>query len=203
MKRYSISILMTILSLLLIKDSWAYDDIKTHPSLTQIAVQSHSNLNQILDGHLGINDGLLQIYKGKTVIELLEAGSKEEDRNARALNHFYNPLFDIYGREAALDNLLFNSDISNPEWALNISLTDWVPPEECTEGDHLKDNDHNDYSWTMARNSFYDALTTKDPAEREQHFYNLFFRLGHVLHMIQDMAVPAHTRNDMEVGHLS
>jgi hypothetical protein len=60
----------------------------------------------------------------------------------------------------------------------------------------------NFYSWPIAREAFYEALKSNDSGKRIQYFNRMFRSLGQVAHLLQDMAVPAHVRNDMK-GHLS
>ncbi len=53
-----------------------------------------------------------------------------------------------------------------------------------------------DQTWQATRNYFYAALTGKTDAERQENFAQTFKGLGHQMHLIQDMSVPAHVRND-------
>ncbi|MBI4734927.1 MAG: hypothetical protein HY766_02510, partial [candidate division NC10 bacterium] len=46
------------------------------------------------------------------------------------------------------------------------------------------------------------SLTEPDPKDRERWLTETFYTLGHVIHLIQDLASPAHTRNAMHVGSL-
>ena len=56
-------------------------------------------------------------------------------------------------------------------------------------------------NWDSTRASYYSALTGQSAANRDADFAATFIALGHVLHLIQDMAVPAHVRNDFQ-SHL-
>jgi hypothetical protein len=56
-----------------------------------------------------------------------------------------------------------------------------------------------DWSWSKARASYYDALTINDNDTREQELANTFRSLGQVMHLVSDSSVPAHTRNDIHV----
>ncbi len=67
-----------------------------------------------------------------------------------------------------------------------------------------RDSD-NDYSWTKAREEMYTALTGKDfnevtvastADERKEYFQKMFRSVGQVMHLVQDLASPAHVRND-------
>src|SRR5262247_2683048 len=97
-------------------------------------------------------------------------------------HHFYDPIYDR--------GLTANLGVAVPagrrafEWSL-----------ESTEGIVGQD-----FSWRDGRRYFLDALTLRDPADREEAMAQTFRTLGHVLHLIQDMAVPEHTRNDWHAG---
>ncbi len=61
--------------------------------------------------------------------------------------------------------------------------------------------DGQDMGWDNARSYFYEALTSTDHAVKEAKFVKSFRAVGMVMHLLQDMAVPAHVRNDMS-SHL-
>ena len=46
------------------------------------------------------------------------------------------------------------------------------------------------------RKRLYDGLTETDKTNREKYLSIAFQSLGRAMHLVQDMAVPAHTRND-------
>src|SRR5262249_29413094 len=46
------------------------------------------------------------------------------------------------------------------------------------------------------KQAYLAALTSPNAADRQQQAQQLFLSLGHVLHHLQDMAQPQHTRND-------
>jgi len=56
--------------------------------------------------------------------------------------------------------------------------------------------------WDNARIYFYSALTSGDNAARESYFAKTFQSAGQVMHLLQDMAVPAHVRNDFWNSHI-
>ena len=58
-----------------------------------------------------------------------------------------------------------------------------------------------DMGWTDARRYFYQALITPLPTDRNTNFELTFRAVGQVLHLLEDMAVPAHVRNDFQ-SHL-
>ncbi|MGH7305874.1 MAG: hypothetical protein ACRELZ_21525 [Candidatus Rokuibacteriota bacterium] len=57
------------------------------------------------------------------------------------------------------------------------------------------------WSWLVARQRLLDFLTRPSPAAREQALADTARALGHVMHMAQDAASPAHTREDPHLIH--
>ena len=58
----------------------------------------------------------------------------------------------------------------------------------------------NPWSWRAARNKFYEGLTLKIKAEREKALADAFRAIGHVIHLVEDVAVPAHTKGDLHIS---
>jgi len=56
-------------------------------------------------------------------------------------------------------------------------------------------------TWDAARKLYFDALTNRVKNTRQKSMSDTFSAVGHVMHLLQDMAVPAHTRNDFQ-SHL-
>ena len=61
--------------------------------------------------------------------------------------------------------------------------------------------DGQEMGWDNSRTYLFEALTSKDASIREEKFVKTFKSVGMVVHLLQDMAVPAHVRNDMS-SHL-
>ena len=53
-----------------------------------------------------------------------------------------------------------------------------------------------DQSWLRIRDVYLEALTALTETERKAGFEEMFKGLGHQMHLVQDIAVPAHARND-------
>jgi hypothetical protein len=189
------NILVVIMCIVIMNyNALAYDDRTTHPQITE-GVIGKSVLDIYLKSYLGLTAGIGTIYNGKTVTELLQTGSTNEDLDSRALNHFWNPLSLTFSRprNGGLDDILIG--YSNKDWAMGGFY-------DCsTSGGYESDCSCNDYSWKVARKEFYDALTSTTETSRNEHFKKMYESLGRILHLIEDMGVPAHTRNDF-VGHL-
>ena len=123
----------------------------------------------------------------------LQLGSEYEDdlSSLRFRNHFYNPL---NGSGLAFSPAFpcsiggIQSGKPAPNWGLD-------------EG-----GVNQEYSLKDARDAYYKGLTApfkdfRDPRQppedtRSHHLARMFETLGHVIHLIQDMAQPQHTRND-------
>jgi hypothetical protein len=54
------------------------------------------------------------------------------------------------------------------------------------------------YSWYDVRGYYYNALASPDVNTRNTNFADTFRGLGQLMHLVQDMSVPEHTRDD---GH--
>ena len=156
---------------------FAWDNELTHPKITQKVLDKKSDdIQAYLQTNLGLTNGVDESFDGKTLFNIITNGSDTEDNFPRAKNHFYNPL------DGSGLHDYCNSGESNLEWA--------------------QDNLNNEYSWPRAREYFYQAMTEADNKARSQKLALAFRSLGQVMHLIQDMAVPAHTRNDFR-GHLT
>ena len=100
-------------------------------------------------------------------IEWLTQGTIEEDEPiTRAFNHFYNPL-----NRQGLKIAGIKLGLSSPEWLFN------SVKQSSSEG--------GDCSWQTAVNAYKNNDKPKG-----------LRCLGHALHLLEDVGVPAHTRND-------
>jgi len=161
----------------------------THRILSYYAA-SNSVLNKenYLFNYLGFQEGLLEPLKweGKSqrIIVWMQDGSDLEDEGiTRSYNHFHNPLKEW--ANAGLDDYLFGFHLSGKSsliWAQDGSNQSTFPG--------------GDWSWQKTRDLYYAALTTATDTGRQQYFAMTFRGLGHQIHLIQDMGVPEHARND-------
>lgn len=183
----------------------AFDDLDTHPRITRGAI-ARSNLNEVLIGDLGLRDGIqtqLQHPSGAraTISKWLEDASRLEDNPAcRAGNHFHNPLKSFMSSGVTDRPFFINSVCASTPFATIISAVRWGTgyTDPATRGPQTG----NPFDFDAARLSYFNALTLRTPQDREGALTQTFEALGHVAHLIQDMAVPAHTRNDF-LSHLS
>jgi hypothetical protein len=118
---------------------------------------------------------------GSSPTKLMTDGSVDEDANARALAHFYDPI-----NEVALT--LGKSPVCGP--APFSTRTDlWATDPSTTNSRNVP----------AARKHYAASLTGPNPGTRAVHQKELFYSLGHLVHLVQDMAQPEHTRNDVHL----
>ena len=151
-------------------------ELDTHQQLSQAAFDA-SGLASTLQSAYGIfpKDTFrgrfpLFMWERNTPVNWITKGARDEDWLTRPLNHFYDPYHDAPLGIAA----------KAPDWAL----------------EDVGDLAGQDYSYKDARDAFYRGLTARDPATHERELGDTFYALGHIIHLIQDMAQPQHTRND-------
>ncbi|MFA5553087.1 MAG: hypothetical protein WDA68_00820 [Phycisphaerae bacterium] len=200
----------------------AWEKEYTHPSISEAAANT-SHIDSYLQNQLGYTTGLstqLQIINTTTpfiqdlinrgmklnintrnILEWTREGSKLEDAKtwqARSQHHFYDPF-----RNTGLDNRT-----DHPDWDGFPTLSPyfnlrgepslfWIITGESSTG-YPKSNQQ---TWSATRNKFYSALTSPVSSNREQDMTETFIAIGHILHMLEDMGVPAHTRNDFLFAH--
>lgn len=151
---------------------------------------------------------------------LIISGSEAEDYpTERAQHHFLDPVSNkgldnnYYGVGVLADFLaffypsaeqgnagrLFCSLLSMCEPGFNL---DGTPAVDRVEGRSSGAYPYNYFAWPDTRRYFYNALTSATKEERGHYFAMTFFSLGHNLHILEDMGVPAHTRNDFLYDHI-
>ncbi len=153
----------------------AYNNTVTHPLLTQKIAELY---NAIYDPDLTEDE-----------IQSLMAGSTDEDTPPRWINHFYDPTTELgwsgerLGSMSSIDVLTaaISAFSKEPESAVS-----WAKDQE------LQNTDYFLYQGDRTLNSavLY-SLEGKD--------VEAYYSLGYVLHLVEDMTVPAHTRQDTHV----
>lgn len=172
-------------------------EVKTHKAINEIVgkVQAPSgfSLNQYLIDNLkfsnGINEEISDSSGKKQYIYFwLRDGGEYEDvphwylMYLRSKNHFHNPINE-QGFSGIWDTG-FLSGMSAINWALS-------SPNTQSPGGY--------YSWADVRSYYLKALTLGTKTDRDTNFAQTFRGLGQLMHLVQDMSVPEHTRND---GHV-
>lgn len=180
MKR--IIILNEILALLLVTSyANSFDEVITHPAISEQAViksapEGFSSLDEWLQANLnflnGINEDLSNGTETRTVKGWVQEGSTREDDGIQYFNHFHNPLR-AWDR-AGLRILGLQIGNSSVLWGQNPRGT----------------------LWQDARQKYFEGLTASTQSDRDGKLAETFELLGKLIHLPQDAAVPAHTRND-------
>jgi hypothetical protein len=188
-----ITINFIILAALIVyqENSYAWNAEVTHKDLSRYAADV-SVLKPCLDNNEqqcdylkkiglehGLKDELTWSSRTKIVKEWLAEGGELEDYATRWRNHFHNP-FNKPWLEAGLSDLW--SGQSALLWAQSYNESQQPMAD--------------DWSWQRTRKLYHLALTSWDPAIRSSFFAETFRGLGQQMHLLQDMAVPAHVRND-------
>lgn len=151
----------------------AYDDNTTHPALTQEIIEFYN---------LSFPTDPITPEEAEWIIQ----GSILEDTPPRWVNHFYDPINKVgwngeeAGRVSAQIAKTFGSALilgGNP-----LSAVDWVSNYSVQqEYEYIGGN----RSWDKGMRYYVDG--------NRKEFY---ITLGHILHLLEDMGVPDHTRND-------
>jgi hypothetical protein len=141
-----------------------------------------SMLDSFLKSVLGFEfpQGISQSLHGGqdgTVVGQIQIGSVNEDKGKRPRNHFHDPT------KAWETAGLFQG---TPVFGGQSSVV-WSQNSTQSEGKH---------SWKDARDAYFNALTSTTSQLRKSWYAELFQSLGHLIHLVQDAAVPSHTRND-------
>jgi len=172
----------------------AWDSGETHPRITEEAIEKKSGLDRFLKEELkwagfemGIQASIADPDSGLTykVVKWAQDGSTHEDDghlNARAWNHFHDPTapsWDSAGLKGS--------------W-LGLSSVLWSQKPDQDSGACC-----GDYSWPDVRGYYFQAFTEADETERRRNLVALFRGIGQLMHLVQDMAVPLHTRNDIHL----
>ena len=117
--------------------------------------------------------------------KLIGYGSDAEDTDqdvsvSRAFSHFFNPQS--------------NKKLNLTPLVNNFTSADWM-----LEGTNLGlsgEINFQHFSYSDAQYYFYLAFTANSPNERNLNMGKMFQTIGHLVHHIQDMAQPEHTRTD-------
>lgn len=171
-------------------DVLAYDNLTTHPALTREIIKYYNN------------------YFSKSIsnedIEMIASGSiKEDEPEIRTMNHFYDP---ISGKGLNFSNVGLASPIYGFLMPFAKSAKDWANNSSAQAnflGEFYANSALNPYA-RLTKNAI-DAQTTHT---WNKAIYKYIIgdkqlaleNLGHVLHLLEDMAVPAHTRNDPHIS---
>ncbi|MCX5734342.1 MAG: hypothetical protein NTW68_08460 [candidate division NC10 bacterium] len=200
----------TILLLGLAPLAYGFDEQITHPQLTRAAI-AQSKLEATLKSALGISNGpaeTLPSFQGAPlnrlqalpISEWLTAGSSDEDDPVcSAINHFHNPLkpftqsgnsdvAGVVGKLWCWGTSPYQQVYSNVTWGTGYT--------DVTTHATNAQKTGNTADWDAARLAYYEAQRQENRDARNAYLAQTFYILGHLLHLVQDLGVPAHARDD-------
>jgi hypothetical protein len=169
-------------------------EIETHKKINEyIATKEINNfsLDSYVMNQLGLKTGVETYLKRgeipNRIREWLRDGGQFEDEPGytRSFNHFHDPL-------KPLDLAGFTYPIVFP--VPFTSALKWAQNQYGWPGVL-----GGDQSWKKARDSFYKGLTALNKDDRDGNLADTFRALGQIMHLVQDVSVPAHARNDPHV----
>lgn len=166
---------LILASILFLGNSLAYDDKTTHPDLTREIISFYE---------LSIGKKFTDEQK-----QWIIQGSIDEDFAPRWLNHFYDPIFE---RGLQTPTVGVNGYLAK-SWAQYSSYQTINPANIGNlwtgNGPVISGSWHGDFSYETA---------IKDYSKNKEK--EAYLALGHVLHLVEDITVPEHTRNDIHPG---
>jgi len=202
--------------------AYPFEQENTHPTLSQEGA-NNSQIGTYLQNQLGyaaglntqlhisntttpfvqdlIDRGMNQNIRTRSILEWTREGSRLEDAKlwqSRSQHHFYDPT-----RNAGLNNRTDYPDWEGAPTRLSPfdlrgeSSLFWATVGTSSTG-YPKNNQE---TWSATKNKFYSALTSPFSTDREQSMAETFISLGHILHLLEDLGVPAHARNDFLFAH--
>jgi hypothetical protein len=168
MKRILAIIFITIFTVWVSFDANSFE-VGTHRDLSKKVVGLSPNLNAFFD----VN----QLFQGRSVIDWIAEGSDREDDGLRFCNHFHNPLrtWSQAGLHLTVPIVCGVTNESAVIWGQNLAQ---------------------EFSWQKVRDEYFNGLTAASEDERNRHLANTFRGIGQLIHLVQDAAQPAHTRDD-------
>ncbi|GFE59364.1 hypothetical protein [Geobacter sp. AOG1] len=152
----------------------------THKALNSAVVTTKfsSSYLQSMLGYANVK----QPVNGSEIIKWFENAGEQEDSIPRFINHFHEPI-----SNSGYNGLWHSQLISGNPAPL------WAQMETERQFPGGK------FSWRDARSYFHTALTSSDKTKREQSLSNTFRAVGQVMHLMQDMSVPEHTRDTTHI----
>ncbi|MDP3956012.1 MAG: lamin tail domain-containing protein [bacterium] len=148
---------------------YAYSDTTTHPALTQKTAEAFNKKWQ-------------NIQLSDEDITLLMDGAIDEDISARYMQHFYDPIHNTGLSFLSIANK-FKPWPAATIWSVNTALQ--ASKDSGANKNDLYFGADTDHTWNRAVYEY--VYGGKNRAMSS---------LGHLLHLVQDMSVPPHTRDD-------
>lgn len=175
-------------------------EVNVHEAISSYAANGSPNLKQFLKDIFGsakgetANSPVFPAYQGFFSRRFTEGnafvwiaeGAIRADDGLCFLNHFYSPL-----TNGGL------TDNSEGPWYLfgnqgsPLDSFTWASQKDVN-GTAAQNKD----TWQNARDYQFSALTGASKTDREKKFAHTFESIGQVIHLLQDLSQPSHTRND-------
>ena len=152
---------------------------------TSLRVGDSFSLDDYLRTQLDLKEGLQTRLKGRAIIRIVGDGGPSEDIIPRWINHFHDPL-----QPWNSAGLWIPGSSSSVIWAQMGRGAQNGLPTPFTGA----------YSWHDAQAYYRQALTEATTTAREEALSRTFRALGQVMHLVADLAVPNHSRNDIWHG---
>ena len=176
MKKAPLFFLIIFLTLLPFVFVSAYDAKTTHPILSEITVNLY-------------NQNSIQYLINNLEKQWIISGSIEEDQGIRCINHFYDPVFNETWEFGGIDYLF--PSLTAKEWGQNpFAQAVYDPLYLALIGPIAKSPVYSRTNFTWQRAIYEYVKGNKEIA---------FKSLGHILHLIQDLSVPEHTRANVHI----
>ena len=178
--------------------------VQSHELINQYIVKSSLNgfsLDSYLRSTLQFPNGIDEVFTSQVFIfsnslsvsDWIKFGGKYEDEPP-----WYNPSIPYLGRSKNhFHNPLNKQGYTGPSW-VNWLLFGQVNGQSSIQWSQSSPNTQSPggyYSWHDVRNYFFNALTAINDTERQQNFADTFRGLGQLMHLVEDLSVPEHTRN--------
>jgi hypothetical protein len=158
-------------------------DVPIHKNMTKKAFAQAIDQNDFLM-RLGLKDDKTAIA-GMTPSDHAGKGAVDEDNGTRSLNHFFDPIpADGLAGLTYPNALCYTMGAPAYSWGLDSQLM-------------------NSYTLNDEHEYLYNFLTGPNPGVRDSNARDLFETVGHLVHLVQDMAQPEHTRNDQHLSYLN
>ena len=181
--RRSTTALSLVVLMLLVTDGSAFET-PTHRRINEAAAGGSPVLDQFLRNELNLLSGIGEPLRGQAVIDWIGLGGVAEDQFFgsgklggvfRSPKHFHTPL-----RSWELAGLQGTNEAS-VRWAQDPGQSTF-PSQQA--------------AWADARAAFFRAATARTDSDRQQAYANAFRILGQLMHLVADLASPAHTRDE-------
>ncbi len=192
-------------------------NVDTHRAINEYIVKHTINsfsLNEYMKNQLGIQGGIYEQFNSdaswtssKKGWEWLRDGGEYEDvppgyliPYRRSRNHFHNPLLQL-DQAGYTDWMAFCKTIDNPfliSGHCPVSAVLWAQGPQNSDNvlGFFDLNPGGDWSWQKTRQNYYNALIATSKPAKDTTFANTFRGVGQLMHLVADMSVPEHTRND-------